>query len=148
MIDLKPCPFCGSGNLDLSNLVDEDDWFVSCCQCGTQQIANHTKQEAINRWNSRAEPDMDGISERERKLRLLVSAGKLPISAIDTLYLIGVIDVIRGGRTRIKEEVFRLNLAIEYLKRRTEEAELRVAQLERPHRVDGKDDLEELLKGN
>ena len=51
--DLKPCPFCGSTTLELGNLVDEDDWFVNCEDCGVQQLANHTKQEAARLWNTR-----------------------------------------------------------------------------------------------
>lgn len=51
--DLKPCPFCGSTTLELGNLVDEDDYFVSCEDCGVQQLANHTKPEAARLWNMR-----------------------------------------------------------------------------------------------
>jgi Lar family restriction alleviation protein len=51
--DLLPCPFCGSSNLVLDNLVDEDDYFVSCGGCEIQQIANYTREGAIRRWNQR-----------------------------------------------------------------------------------------------
>ena len=52
---------------------------------------------------SEIEPQNEqGMSERERKIRILVSAGKFPISAIDTIYLIGVIDVIREDRSRLR----------------------------------------------
>jgi Lar family restriction alleviation protein len=51
---LKPCPFCGSPDLELSNLCDPDDYFVSCNGCEVQQIANYTREEAIQRWNERA----------------------------------------------------------------------------------------------
>lgn len=49
-----------------------------------------------------SDPD-EGMSARERQIRMLVSAGKFPISAIDTLYLIGVIDVIREDRNRLRD---------------------------------------------
>jgi Lar family restriction alleviation protein len=52
--DLKPCPFCGSNALELQNLVGDDDFFVSCEDCGIQQIANHTSDEAVQKWNRRA----------------------------------------------------------------------------------------------
>jgi Lar family restriction alleviation protein len=58
---LKPCPFCGSENVMLDNLIDEDaydDYFVSCRGCEVQQIANYKADVAVQRWNSRfpAEP--------------------------------------------------------------------------------------------
>lgn len=53
--NLRSCPFCGSADLELGNLVDEDDWFVSCNGCQIQQIANYTRDVAIERWNRRGE---------------------------------------------------------------------------------------------
>ena len=50
---LKPCPFCGCDKLELSKLVDDDEWFVSCTQCAVQQIADHTRERAIDKWNTR-----------------------------------------------------------------------------------------------
>lgn len=51
--DLKPCPFCGSTAVELHNLVDPDDYFVACEECGVQQIANNTEGEAVRKWNTR-----------------------------------------------------------------------------------------------
>lgn len=53
--ELLPCPFCGSADLKLENLVDDDDYFVSCNSCEIQQIANYTRSEAVHRWNQRAD---------------------------------------------------------------------------------------------
>lgn len=50
---LLPCPFCGSADLRVANLVDEYDWFVSCNGCDIQQIANYARDVAIERWNRR-----------------------------------------------------------------------------------------------
>jgi Lar family restriction alleviation protein len=50
---LLPCPFCGSTNVKLDNLVDADDFFVSCGNCEIQQIANYSPETAIARWNRR-----------------------------------------------------------------------------------------------
>jgi hypothetical protein len=55
--------------------------------------------------NCEASDPGEGMSERERRIRVLVSAGKLPISAVDTLYLIGVIDVIREDRDRLRRNI-------------------------------------------
>lgn len=56
---LLPCPFCGSENLELDNLGDGDDWFVSCLDCEIQQIARYAMPEAVERWNKRAEAEGD-----------------------------------------------------------------------------------------
>jgi|SRR5882724_10344969 len=53
-VELLPCPFCGSQDLMLDSLGDSDDWFVSCNGCEIQQIANYTREIAIERWNKRA----------------------------------------------------------------------------------------------
>ena len=57
--ELKPCPFCGSTDLEWSNLGENDDWYVCCKSCDIQQIANYTKQVAFERWNNR--PDLSPI---------------------------------------------------------------------------------------
>lgn len=51
---LKPCPFCGSTDLTLDHLVDNNDWFVSCNICEIQEIANYTRAQAVALWNRRA----------------------------------------------------------------------------------------------
>lgn len=51
-VNLLPCPFCG-GEAVLDNLIDQDDFFVSCKTCEVQQIANYRGPESIRRWNTR-----------------------------------------------------------------------------------------------
>lgn len=51
--ELKPCPFCGSADLTLDNLGQQNDWFVSCNICEIQQIANYTRHSAVALWNRR-----------------------------------------------------------------------------------------------
>lgn len=50
--NLKPCPFCGSAPI-LDCLTDDDEYFVHCEGCNIQQIANHTRAEAVEEWNRR-----------------------------------------------------------------------------------------------
>ena len=54
LIELLPCPFCGSTELVLDNLVDDYDYSVSCGECEVQQLANYPKDIAVARWNTRA----------------------------------------------------------------------------------------------
>lgn len=54
--ELLPCPFCGSALMTLQNLVDDDDWYVSCDGCDVQQIADNTRGDAVIKWNTRAKP--------------------------------------------------------------------------------------------
>lgn len=51
---LKPCPFCGNSEPTLDCLTDEDEYFVNCPSYNIQQIANHTREDAISEWNRRS----------------------------------------------------------------------------------------------
>ena len=59
---LKPCPFCGSHEIELQEVklrVAPNHWQVKClsCGCGTLRYSYYalpTEQCAISRWNSRA----------------------------------------------------------------------------------------------
>lgn len=68
---LLPCPFCGSENLELLNLVDQDDYFVACVGCRVQQIANYTRAEAIRRWNRRIVQGQEPNPKLRRYIRNL-----------------------------------------------------------------------------
>ena len=43
----------------------------------------------------------DSMSEREKRIRIHCSSERFNVSAVDVLYLLGVIDVIRQDRTRL-----------------------------------------------
>ena len=89
-----------------------------CVICG--EPVEYEGDTYCRRCGMRSELDdmatSEGMSERERKIRIAVSAGKFPISAIDTLYLIGVIDVIRADRGRGRARVDELERDITRLK--------------------------------
>ncbi len=53
---LKPCPFCGSSDLNLDNLGQRNDWYVNCNICEIQQIASYTEAQAVALWNKRTKP--------------------------------------------------------------------------------------------
>ena len=57
MEKLKPCPFCGSIELNgiycEYNLVYPVFW-IECLQCGAQSINKETLDEAVSWWNRRA----------------------------------------------------------------------------------------------
>ena len=93
-----------------------------CVICG--ESVQYEGDTYCRRCGMRSELDdmvpSEGMSERERKIRTLVLAGQFPISAVDTLYLIGVIDVIRAdrerGRARVDElerDIMRLRSAVD-----------------------------------
>lgn len=56
MIELRPCPFCGSVAVILKTfVVGENEWFyATCCACKAE-INNPmpTAEEAAKRWNRR-----------------------------------------------------------------------------------------------
>ena len=55
MAELKPCPFCGSTNIDCSNYSGSYNkaWFVQCDECCAMFPMFDTKEEAIEAWNTR-----------------------------------------------------------------------------------------------
>ena len=50
---LKPCPFCGSKHIDITNF-GEVMWFIQCDDCNATFPECDTKKEAIEAWNRRA----------------------------------------------------------------------------------------------
>ena len=80
---LLPCPFCGSADLELDNLVDEDDYFVSCRKCHVQQIANYTANEAVNRWNQRAKNGCLAAMHRMDSMRIRDTDGSIFTVCLD-----------------------------------------------------------------
>lgn len=56
--DLKPCPFCGAKNvLDLTLVGDRDSYVVRCFACHADGPPADTRVEAMQAWNTRAEPE-------------------------------------------------------------------------------------------
>ena len=55
MTELKPCPFCGGKNIDLSEAgLKTDVWFVQCWDCYATFPHFDSETEAIEAWNRRA----------------------------------------------------------------------------------------------
>lgn len=50
MKKLKPCPFCGSNDLDIERKCL---FFVTCYKCDCEGPAKKDKEEAIDAWNKR-----------------------------------------------------------------------------------------------
>lgn len=52
MEKLKPCPFCGSENIEL---VAGDAWpWVRCRSCLASSAMEDAEEDAIEKWNRRA----------------------------------------------------------------------------------------------
>lgn len=74
---LKPCPFCGSYDIDYN---DSKDFYktsrVYCLNCSASVVFYDVK-EAIKAWNARVEPEYnyssyhDGASDMLKQLRRL-----------------------------------------------------------------------------
>ena len=54
MDDLKPCPFCGSIDVEEKQYGDNEFW-VSCADCGARISEYEDYDEAIEAWNRRAD---------------------------------------------------------------------------------------------
>lgn len=59
---LLPCPFCGSHDITLDQLGDEERPFfvMTCRDCQADGPIEATEAEAIEAWNIRVQPDGDG----------------------------------------------------------------------------------------
>lgn len=59
MIELKPCPFCGSKDVHLLNAShNNEEWSVTCKDCNIwvdNMMCDMTKEQAIELWNRRVE---------------------------------------------------------------------------------------------
>lgn len=47
----RPCPFCGSENIELSGCRK---FWMECLQCGGEGPIHNSQQEAIDAWNGKA----------------------------------------------------------------------------------------------
>lgn len=55
MQKLKPCPFCGSENLEIAiNSIMVNPYYVWCFDCNAIGPDEKTKTKAIKKWNARA----------------------------------------------------------------------------------------------
>ncbi len=52
---LKPCPFCGSSEVELDMYVGIEGFYysVSCHNCGCKLWGKNTEKKAIDLWNTR-----------------------------------------------------------------------------------------------
>lgn len=55
MSELKPCPFCGSENVQITSTNDK--YFGLCRNCASGTGLWDTEKEATEKWNSRPEPE-------------------------------------------------------------------------------------------
>ena len=53
MNELRPCPFCGSDDVEVVQLMPDSGFMTVCSKCPAS-IGAKTKDEAINLWNRRA----------------------------------------------------------------------------------------------
>ena len=51
--ELKPCPFCGGNNIDITQEFQCSSWEAVCEDCGAV-IYRDTYKEALQAWNRRA----------------------------------------------------------------------------------------------
>lgn len=54
--ELKPCPFCGSDEVDLGvgEKYDGEDYYITCYECGMTTDTYAKPEFIVERWNRRA----------------------------------------------------------------------------------------------
>lgn len=53
-LELKPCPFCGSYNVNWVPGITGQRYAVECAHCGSQSMEYATKEAAFTAWNKRS----------------------------------------------------------------------------------------------
>lgn len=54
-MELKPCPFCGSENVNIDADIDDYWYWVYCQECETRGPISTVGLDAIEAWNRRAD---------------------------------------------------------------------------------------------
>lgn len=73
---LKPCPFCGSRSVKLSqnaSKVEDDggvkydfqDYYIRCTKCKSRGPLFYREQTAVSAWNGRAKINVENILTEE-----------------------------------------------------------------------------------
>lgn len=61
MTELKPCPFCGSNNIDILDTSSINhlnlNYFARCKSCGSTSKIFQERSDAENAWNRRDTTD-------------------------------------------------------------------------------------------
>ncbi len=56
MMKLKPCPFCGSDEVEItSEIIYTERFLIQCQNCCSQGPEERKKEIAIEKWNERVE---------------------------------------------------------------------------------------------
>lgn len=83
-IELKPCPFCGSGDVTCERF--EDVYYVECLSCSAKFESYNGIEDAVAGWNTRAidrddllkvadeceRADVDGVIDWAARIRKAV----------------------------------------------------------------------------
>lgn len=64
---LKPCPFCGSFNVDVSQEVPGASYEATCEDCGAV-IYRNTMKEAVDAWNRRDDENPEYLEDWDKRL--------------------------------------------------------------------------------
>lgn len=54
LTDVKPCPFCGGGEMWLTEFRPRM-WFIVTCSGCVAEIGGRCREQAIEKWNRRAD---------------------------------------------------------------------------------------------
>lgn len=76
-LKLSSCPFCGSCaeiRQDNSEPLDDQWWYVDCCNCPVQTYPQATKAEAARVWNTRVPPNTEQVIRLREAAQRLVDA--------------------------------------------------------------------------
>lgn len=56
-IELKPCPFCASKEIEITVMYSGTRTFIMCCNCGADIDSTNCDEDVVTLWNTRPNND-------------------------------------------------------------------------------------------
>jgi len=122
MGELKPCPFCGSDDISVTetmfrepllpeplNIIESSGFHCTCNECAAETSIEETIEEAIAVWNRRAKQKrIEELKDALLKLRALIRSENMPDMfdvtddattelAVECAYLRAEVERLRDG---------------------------------------------------
>ena len=87
MSEIKPCPFCGSNEVEPFKKVNHELFGFCCWNCGAESGFGGTEKRAIEKWNQRPyDYDMPAIVKKVQRMEAALKIFANPESWNDEGY--------------------------------------------------------------
>ena len=100
--ELKPCPMCGSSDIEPSGDNGYGAFWVCCNGCGlaTSEVGPANQEQANERWNRRAQPAADALTAQAAEIEALTIQRDLNVRQCD--FYQSQFEALRAELARLK----------------------------------------------